>query len=253
LLALLLAAQIQLSPASFPSRDAGVTLTGTLYEPTGLAARVPGVVIMHACDGLDSDITDWGNWFAQNGYVALAPDSFGPRHIGRVCGTPAVPVRVRALDAYGALAYLRTLPNVDPAHIGIVGFSHGGGAILWTENAQVASDAGFAQNGFAASIAFYPSACDQSPAKTLLDPLLILIGADDDWTNAATCERFINSVDPTATVGTLHAYPGTYHKFDDPTANKYAHVNGHIYTLRYNPQAAADAHDRVLAFFKQYL
>jgi len=54
-------------------------------------------------------------------------------------------------------------------------------------------------------------------------------------------------------VGTLHAYPGTYHKFDDPTANKYAHVNGHIYTLRYNPQAAADAHDRVLAFFKQYL
>jgi dienelactone hydrolase len=253
MIALLLAAQIQLSPVSFPSKDAGVPLTGTLYEAPGLTAPTPGVVIMHACDGLDSDIAAWGNWFAQNGYVALAPDSFGPRHVGRVCGTPAVPVRVRALDAYGALAYLRTLPNVDPAHIGIVGFSHGGGAVLWTENAQVASDAGFAQNGFAASIAFYPSACDQVVAKSLLDPLVILIGADDDWTDAATCEHFINSADPTATVGTIHVYPGTYHKFDDATANKYAHVNGHIYTLRYNPQAAADAHDRVLAYFKQYL
>jgi dienelactone hydrolase len=170
-----------------------------------------------------------------------------------VCGTPAVPVRERALDAYGALAYLRTLPNVDPAHIGIVGFSHGGGAVLWTENARVESDAGFAQNGFTAAIAFYPSACDQMPAKTLLSPLLILIGADDDWTNALTCEQFISQADPTGTLGTIHLYPGTYHKFDDPTANKYAHVNGHIYTLRYNAQAAADAHDRVLAYFKQYL
>jgi dienelactone hydrolase len=253
MLALLLAAQIQLSPTSFPSKEAGVTLTGTLYEPAGLTARVPAVVIMHACDGLDSDITDWGNWFAQNGYVALAPDSFGPRHVGRVCGTRDVPARERALDAYGALAYLRTLPDVDPTHIGIVGFSHGGGAVLFTENADVANDAGSAQSGFAASIAFYPAACDQAPAKPLLDPLLILIGANDDWTDAATCEKSIKGADPTGTLGTIHVYPGTYHKFDDPTANKYAHVNGHVYTLRYNPQAAADAHDRVLAFFKQYL
>jgi dienelactone hydrolase len=253
MIALLLAVQIQLTPVSFPSKDGGVALTGTLYEAPGTTGPSPAVVIMHACDGLDSDIAAWGDWFAQNGYVALAPDSFGPRHVGRVCGTPAVPVRVRALDAYGALAYLRTLPNVDPAHIGIVGFSHGGGAVLWTQNAQVASDAGFGQNGFAAAIAFYPSACDQTPAKTLLSPLLILIGADDDWTDAVTCEHFISGVDPTAAVGTIHVYPGTYHKFDDPTANKYAHVNGHIYTLRYNAQAAADAHDRVLAYFKQYL
>ena len=40
LFALLLAAQIQLSPVSFPSKDAGVTLTGTLYEPAGVSRRV---------------------------------------------------------------------------------------------------------------------------------------------------------------------------------------------------------------------
>ena len=63
----------------------------------------------------------------------------------------------------------------------------------------------------------------------------------------------MSRVDPSAATGTIHIYPGTYHKFDDPTENRYVRVNGHIYTLRYNAASAADAHDRVLAFFKQYL
>jgi dienelactone hydrolase len=254
MLSLLLAAQIQVSPVSFPTKASdGVTLTGTLYEPQGLTARAPAVVVMHACDGLDPDIAAWANWFAEHGYVALAPDSFGPRHIDRVCGTPAVSVRTRAFDAFGALTYLRTLPNVDPGHIGVVGFSHGGGAVLWTENAQVASDAGFSQNGFAASVAFYPAACDQNEAKTLPDPLLILIGGSDDWTDARTCEQFVNGFDTSGAPGAIHVYPGVYHKFDDPSADRNVTVHKNVYTLRYDAQAAADAHDRVLAFFKQYL
>ncbi|HTV92165.1 MAG TPA: dienelactone hydrolase family protein [Verrucomicrobiae bacterium] len=253
MIALLLAAQVQLSPVSFPSKDAGVTLTGTLYEPAPSAARVPAVVIMHACAGLDSDVSAWGNWFAQHGYVALAVDSFSARHVRYVCGTHDVPPPVRALDAYGGLAYLRTLSEVDGAHVGIIGFSHGGGAVLWTENAGVAARAGVASNGFAAAIALYPSACDVDPTNTLIDPLLLLIGASDDWTDAKTCAQFINRVDPSGTTGTIHVYPDTYHKFDDPDANRYVRVHSQVYTLRYNAASAADAHDRVLAFFKQYL
>lgn len=253
LLAAFMAAQIELSPVSFPNKDPGVTLTGTLYEQVGVPERRPGVVILHACDGLDSDITDWGNWLGQNGYIALAVDSFGPRHVDRVCGTPAIPARMRAFDAYGALAYLRTLPDVDPAHIGVIGFSHGGGAVLYTENAETATLAGFAQNGFAASVAFYPAACEQKPSKALIDPLLLLIGASDDWTDAKSCEDFMSALAQNGTPGTIHVYPNTYHRFDDPTANKLVHIHGHVYTLRYNATSAADARDRVLAFFKQYL
>jgi dienelactone hydrolase len=251
---LLLAAQIQLSPVSFPTKAADdVTLTGTLYEPPGLSARAPAVVILHACDGLDPNDTAWGNWFAQNGYVALVVDSFGPRHVDRVCGTHAVPPGLRAYDAYGGLAYLRTLPNVDGEHVGVIGFSHGGGTVLFTENTNIAAKSGFAGNGFAAAVALYPSACDTDPTSALIDPLLLLIGASDDWTDAKTCEEFMSGVGQSAAPGTIHVYPDTYHKFDDPAANKNAHVNGHVYTLRYNPTSAADAHDRVLAFFKQYL
>jgi dienelactone hydrolase len=252
-LALLLAAQIQLSPVSFPSKDPGVTLTGTLYEPAGLNERAAGVVIMHACNGLDSDVAAWGNWFAQNGYVALTVDSFSPRHVGSVCGTRDVPPSTRALDAYGGLSYMRTLPDVDGAHVGIIGFSHGGGTVLRTENADIASRAGFTGNGFAAAVALYPSECDNDPTSALIDPLLLLIGASDDWTDAKSCEKFMSRVDPTGTTGTVHVYPDTYHKFDDPSANRNVKVNRNVYTLRYNPASAADAHDRVLAFFKQYL
>jgi dienelactone hydrolase len=254
MLSLLLAAQIQVSPVSFPTKASdSVTLTGTLYEPPGLTTRVPAVVVLHTCAGLDPNDAAWGDWFAQNNYIALVVDSFGPRHVDSVCGTRAVLPSLRAFDAYGALAYLRTLSDVDGAHIGVIGFSHGGGTVLWTENADIAAKSGFAGNGFAAAVALYPNACEAGPTSALIDPLLLLIGASDDWTDAKTCERFMNGVGQSAAPGTFHAYPNTYHKFDDPAANKEARVNGHFYTLRYNPQSAADAHDRIFAFFKQYL
>ncbi len=254
MLSLLLAAQIQLSPVSFPTKASdGVTLTGTLYEPPGLTTRVPAVVVLHTCAGLGPNDGTWANWFAENGYVALVVDSFGPRHVGRVCGTQNVPPHMRALDAFAALAYLRTLSDVDGSHVGVIGFSHGGGTALFTENADIAAQAGFAGSGFAATVALYPSSCDDNPTRALTDPLLLLIGASDDWTDARTCERFMSGVGQSAAPGTFHAYPGTYHKFDDPAANRNVLVNKNVYTLKYNAQSAADAHDRVLAFFKQYL
>jgi dienelactone hydrolase len=254
MLSLLLAAQIQVTAVSFPTKAAdGVTLQATLYQASDLPSPAPAVVVLHTCAGLGPNDAAWANWFAQNGYAALVVDSFGPRHVYRVCGSRDVPPKTRAFDAYGALAYLRSLPNIDAAHIGVIGFSHGGGTALWTENAGVATSAGFAGNGFAAAVALYPSECDASPTSALTDPLLLLIGASDDWTDAPDCERFMNAVSQSAAPGTIHVYPGTYHKFDDPAANRNVSVNKHIYTLQYNAQAAADAHDRVLAFFRQYL
>ena len=249
MLSLLLAAQILVTQVSFPSKDPGVTLTGTLYQPPGLTAPAPAVVVLHACDGIDDAAISWADWLAQNGYVALMVDSFGPRHVDRVCGTHDVPSSQRALDAYGGLAYLRTLPNVDGAHVGEIGFSHGGGTILWTENAGIAERTGFSQNGFAVAVALYPP-CEPHAASSLLFPLTILIGGADNWTDARECQQWLARVDPNGTQGSIHVYPGVYHKFDDPSANKIALKR---YILRYDPDASADAHQRVLAIFKQSL
>lgn len=246
-------AAILTSSVQFPSSDAGVTLTATLYEPAAQSTPVPAVVVLHTCAGIDGTLLDWGEWLAQNGYAALVVDSFGPRRVGSVCGTHDVPGSVRALDAYGALAYLRTRSEIDGEHIGEIGFSHGGGAILWTEDQGTASRAGMSGHGFRAAIAFYPSTCAQRPARSLTVPLLLLIGADDDWTDANTCVRYIDSIDPAGASSVVHVYPGAYHKFDDPQAHRIAHVGRNTYTLQYDAKAAEDAHARVLLFFAQYL
>jgi carboxymethylenebutenolidase len=80
----------------------------------------------------------WGTLWAAHGYVALMVDGFGPR--GYPAGFPRHSydsrpealneVTVRPLDAYGALAYLRTRPEVDGARVGLQGWSNGGSATL---------------------------------------------------------------------------------------------------------------------------
>jgi dienelactone hydrolase len=235
---LLFAAAVAWNAVQFPSKDGGLVVSARLYAPANAGPR-PAVVVMHTCAGIDDTLDDWSSWLAQNGYMALEIDSFGPRHTEAVCGTHDVPPRTRALDAAGALAYLQSRPDVIASRIGILGFSHGGGSVLWSESESP---------GYRAGVALYPNECDSAPRK-LAFPLLILIGGYDDWTPASDCRYFVSKVDPAGAPGSIYVYPKAYHKFDDPQANRVAHVGHHDYTLRYDPDAAADAHARVLAFF----
>jgi dienelactone hydrolase len=246
----LLLAAVSMMPVSFPSKDAGVNLTGSFYSAG--PGPLPALVVLHPCSGLDDATQSWGRWLAENGYDALAVDSLGPRHMTSLCGNAKQYRQSRVMDAYGALAYLRGRPDIDGAHVGVIGFSDGGAAVLFAENASTAAASGFANNGFAASIALYPG-CGYHPTDALSDPLLLLVGASDDYTPAAECQQLLSAIDPSGAKSTLHLYPGVYHKFDDPSANRIAHVDGHAYTLRYDAAAAADAHQRVLAFLKQWL
>ncbi len=77
----------------------------------------------------------WGEYWAERGYIALFPDSFGPRGKGRGFGRhthgdadrEAVnELTVRPLDAEGALKYLQSLRDVNPQRIYLQGWSNGG-------------------------------------------------------------------------------------------------------------------------------
>jgi dienelactone hydrolase len=107
----------------------------------------------------------WGELWAGAGYMALLVDGFGPR--GYPHGFPRFSYRdrpaevdeatVRPLDAYGALAYLRTRPDVVPDRIGLMGWSNGGSATL---AAMAVGAPGIATptpaTGFRAALVFYP-------------------------------------------------------------------------------------------------
>ena len=53
----------------------GGTLHGYLARPEG-AGRWPGVVVLHEIFGLTDDIKRQADRFAENGYLALAPDLY---------------------------------------------------------------------------------------------------------------------------------------------------------------------------------
>src|SRR5437870_6562209 len=100
------------------------------------------------------------------GYIAILVDGFSPR--GYPHGFPRLSydsrpeelneVTVRPLDAYGALAYLRSRPDVVPDRIGLQGWSNGGSATIAAMSAAAPGITAPAPGtGFRAALAFYPA------------------------------------------------------------------------------------------------
>ena len=259
-------------------------IPATLLKPEG-AGPFAAIVMMHDCSGLGPRSSGgpkrWANELVAQGYVVLMPDSFSPRGFADgVCIVPAkqrsrVNGYVRAADAYGALAVLRTLPYVDGKRVGIMGGSHGGWTALAamfvpTDTADPLAES--KRNGFAAAIALYPSceprygawstANTDSPADARysgvyqpIAPLLILTGEKDDWTPAEPCRQLAERSRAAGHPVEIKIYPGAHHSFDNDRPVRYVaqRRNGRGATTGGDPVAWADAKKQVSAFFSLHL
>lgn len=250
-----------------------------LMRPEG-PGRFPAVVIMHDCSGLGPRSGGapgrWARELVARGYVVILPDSFRSRGFPDGVCTVNVERRSevsqtrRARDAYAALAYLRSLPFVDAAHIGLMGGSHGGTATLGSmlEPSQNADDAVIQErrNGFAAAVALYPSCVGMHRSWLQPDeyhpvaPLLILIGEKDDWTPAEPCRRLAEDAKRAGYPVSIKIYPGAHHAFDGNAPLRYGaeRVNanapgGRGATTGGDPSAWADSIREVEGFFARYL
>lgn len=266
-------------------------IPATLLKPEG-PGPFPAVVIMHDCSGLGPRSSGapirWARELVERGYVIVVPDSFTTRgHAGGVCTNPSpsrnnvAPAR-RALDAYSALTYLRTLTYVDGSRIGIMGGSHGGSTTLASVVAPETEREPLAQEkrtGFSAAVALYPNcaarlggwrtvrqAGGSGPITNYVGvykpvvPLLILIGENDDWTPAEPCRQLTEIARQAGYFVSIKVYPGAHHSFDSNFAVRYdpARVNGNSPTGRGattggDPKAWDDSVREVIAFFGQHL
>src|SRR5947209_1585800 len=168
--------------ATFPSADRTTMLVGYLFRPQGPhPAKMPAVVMMHGRAGAYSGAADgeydertlsrrhqeWGHFWANQGYLAVLVDGFGPR--GYPHGFPRFSynnrpeslneVTVRPLDAYGALAWLRTRSDVIADRIALQGWSNGGSASLATMAQPSAPGVASPTpgTGFRGALVFYPA------------------------------------------------------------------------------------------------
>ena len=257
---------------NFPSarRQAGavVQLAGYLYHPDG-PGPFPAVVMMHGCSGLmtrsgkmRSNARFWAEHLRDHGYVALLVDSFTSRGIDEVCtGRHNLSVvHDRADDARGALQFVRQRADVQADRVGLIGWSNGAGAVL-----SVVFDKGEPQRDFRAAIAFYPSCLRTYPGGPHYrphTPLLVLIGAKDDWTPAAPCVPWTERAQTLGAPMRLKVYPNAHHGFDAP--NNSVHVRSEVRnrnkaggccgaTVGTEPAARADAIREVTQFFAREL
>jgi dienelactone hydrolase len=228
-------------PLTFDAKSVGGPNSGAaieLWRPTG-SGPFPAIVVLHGCDGVTVHHRNWAARLVSWGYVAAIVDSFHPRHVNSTCVDNGNPLpKLRAQDAFNAAAYLRTLPNVRPDRVGVIGFSHGAITTLF------ATLPGGGQP-FAAAVAYYPS-CSSPDLKdgSLATDLLILSARDDDWTLAAPCMQWVNARRGQPHSPTIKVYP-VVHGFDLPFPPRL--FVGHM--MGSNPEAAADSYAMTEAFF----
>lgn len=237
-------------PGSGPA--AGVTLPGMFYH-TNTAGRAPALVLLHGCKGIDASEREWAEWFADKGYGALIVDSLKPRGAGSLCESGGPPnLRERGFDALGALAWLRTRPDVDPARIGVIGWSHGGGAAIAADARGIVAQSHVGQ-GFRAAVGLYAPCGLLTGLRMMTAPLLLLLGGNDQWAPPHFCEELVAGLQPGGPPVTVHIYTAATHAFDNTESRGSRTVNGNLVMFAYAPLSASDAPDRVLVFFGEQM
>jgi len=239
-----------------PSSKGGeqLWLPGVLHKPSG-DGPFPAVVMLSGCAGYATgpdaaQASFWIDKLVGWGYVALQLDSFAPRGFPKgVCeNTSAVTSDQRSQDAYSGKTYLSTLPFVDPKNIAVIGWSHGGAAVIRIIDRNGRSTE---VSPFKAAVGIYPYCWPLVDPDT---PVLVLIGKKDDWCPAAFAESLGKewkdwNFKPEYSLTT---YPNATHAFDYATMPPGgATILGHH--LQYDPEATSDAVNRTRDFLAKYL
>lgn len=228
LLAAVAAAASAATPVSvtFDSKD-GTPLRAWLFQPAATSARGM-VVALHGCGGLYTAASAKGNaprftarhqgmadMLVEEGYSVVFPDSLLPRGETSLCtqviGSRRITQRERRADALAALTWAAAQPGVSPARIAVLGWSHGGSAVLAAIDSSRPEVRGQAVQP-ALAVAFYPGCSDalRSGWRTEV-PLAMMLGEDDDWTPPAPCVALGR-----AAGAEVNVYAASHHGFDNP-------------------------------------
>ncbi|MXX32115.1 MAG: dienelactone hydrolase family protein [Chloroflexi bacterium] len=214
----------------FPAN--GGSASGYLARPVE-GGPYPGVVVIQEWWGLNPNICDIANRIAAEGYVALAPDLFH----GSVTAEPDEAQKLMMslqepnalVDMSGAVAALQARDDVRSDRIGVTGFCLGGGMSLL-----------LAMNNPAVTAAapFYgvPGAGLDNAAK-IQGAVMGFFAGRDEWINAEVVESLQTALDGAGVRNEIHMYPDSDHGFFNDTSDIY------------DPEAAADAWDKLKAFF----
>lgn len=194
------------------------TIAGRLTLPPG-QSRVPAVILAHGSGGiLEGREHDWAARLNALGYATFVIDSFSGRNLRSTARDQSrLSTMANVADALAGLKLLATHPRIDAQRIAVMGFSRGGQVALYTTLEPVRLSAIDGGLRFAAHVALYPSCSIPYRADAVSGaPILMLLGAADDYTPAAACLDYAAWFRDRGAMVETHLYVGAYHDFDIP-------------------------------------
>jgi carboxymethylenebutenolidase len=215
----------------------GQPVRGYLARPASTKAgeTLPGIVVVHEWWGLNDNIRMMARRLAGEGYRVLAVDMYH----GKVAETPEeARALMSAMTEARGLAHMTaassSLRSRGSARVGTIGWCFGGGWSL-----AAALDIPEAVD---AAVMYYGRVVTERDRLARLDaPLLGLFGEADQgipvarvWEMEATLKELGKDVE-------VRVYEGAKHAFANPSGQAY------------EPEAAADAWRRTVAFFERHL
>jgi dienelactone hydrolase len=211
-----------------PSRNGPVTVKAELFLPDGVSGKVPAMVIHHGSGGVSNTREyAYAREFTKMGVASIVPDSFTPRGVkSTVEDQSTVSTNDMIADAFHVLKLAAAHPRIDPARIGITGFSKGGGVAMRTGLDLMVRR--HVPNGprFALHVPFY-AGCDTIYAnmRTTGAPMLVLIGGADTYVGPERCVDAVNRMRAAGSNVEMIVYPNAQHGWDG-TGKAWSYPNG---------------------------
>jgi dienelactone hydrolase len=227
------------------------TIDGVLTLPPG-NGQVPAVIVMHGGTGITPAETDAAKTLVSAGFAAFVVDRATGRNI--LIG-PGKPLRIhiasQLADGMNALRALTEQPRVDPARIGMLGFSQGGEITLALESKVLEGPYAALGQHYAAFVGVYPVCLLTSEGMgTSTDaPTLLLVGGKDRAATAASCRAVVALHQQTKTGSNIRIveYPDAEHGWANSDIQGSAYANG-MPVLTDCPIVAADASHHFFTF-----
>ena len=218
----------------FPNGKAN-TASGFLAVPEK-TGRYAAVIVAPEWWGLTDWMKEQTEKLAAAGYVVLAVDFYGGGKIATDATQAnelggALTPNVAVGDLVAAYSYLATRQDVDRDHIAAIGWGMGAGYVLRL--------AMIAPRMAACIINYGPLPTDPNDLQVIYSPVLGNFGADDHGITVADVNEFQKVMNNLKRRVDIKIYPGAGHAFENPSS------------ASYQPEAAADAWARTIAFLNK--
>lgn len=243
---------IHVAPVSFAQAQSVVLPHLQVFLPEAHEPR-PAVLLFHGCGGVKPSLPRRAQDIAAAGYVAVIVDSFKGRDIDwqRVCDGLEMFGDQRAADVLVGLEYARGHPRIDGERLFIVGYSHGGWAVLESLAYDGALPRGLSDSppaplsGVRGAITWYPycgaatrfSAGWESPI-----PVLMLLAAEDEITAHEPCVDIARRQAAAGQPMEWEVFERVSHGFD----------TGEEWVVAYDAKVHGAAVERQLAFLSRH-